>query len=95
MTNQSMYMLICMCMLTKRANILFDEELWQKLIYLSRVQKTSIGKLVREAVEQNYGEEAIINKRRQAFKNILKYRPKPYRGRIDYKELINAGRKIY
>ena len=33
--------------------------------------------------------------RKKDVENILKYRPKPYPGKFDYKELINAGRKSY
>lgn len=67
-----------MCMLTKRTNILFDEKLWEILTRLAQEKKTSVGDLVRKAVEA-----------------ILRHRPTPVKGKIDYKALINAGRKYY
>lgn len=82
-------------MLNKRAQILFDQDTWRKLVNLAATQNTSIGELVRDAVEEKYSEEDTLRRRRRAFENILKYRPKPYPGRINYKELINAGRKVY
>ncbi len=82
-------------MLNKRTNILFDEKLWNKLVKLAAAKNTSVGELVRTAVEEKYIEEEILRKRRQAFENILKLRPKPFKGKIDYKKLINEGRKVY
>lgn len=84
-----------MCMLTKRTNILFDAALWQTLTSVAKAKRTSIGKLVREAVKEKYTEDEVLRKRNQAFENILKLRPKPYPGKIDYKALINEGRKVY
>lgn len=82
-------------MLNKRTQVLFSENLWGKLSRLSKAKKISIGQLVREAVEEKYQLEEELKKRRQAFKSILKIRPKPIKGRIDYKALINEGRKAY
>ena len=53
----------------------------------------SIGEIIRESVEKRYREEEIFKKRDAAIKRTLKIRPKPFKGRIDYKELINAGRR--
>ena len=80
-------------MLTKRTNILFDEVLWKQLVKLSETKKTSVGQLVREAVQEKYQAAVDLEKRRQAIDHILKIRPKPVKGKIDYKALINAGRK--
>lgn len=80
-------------MLTKRTNILFDEELWQKLVALSRSQKISIGEIVRDAIEEKLSRQAELEKRKAAIEATLKHRPKPFKGKIDYKALINAGRK--
>ena len=41
-------------MLTKRTNILFDEELWNLLVTLAVKQKTSVGDLVRSAARKVY-----------------------------------------
>ena len=71
-------------MLTKRTNILFDEDLWEKLTKLASAKKTSVGKLVREAVVEKINEEKKLSKRAKAFDSILKNRPKPVKGKIDY-----------
>lgn len=80
-------------MLTKRTNILFNEELWGILVKIAQVNDTSVGELIRQAVSEKYQETVNLEKRRQAIENILKIRPKPIKGKIDYKALINAGRK--
>jgi len=82
-------------MLTKRAQILFDEEVWEKLVALSRTQKLSIGEIVRDAIEEKLNYQIDLEKRKAAVEATLKHRPKPFKGRIDYKALINAGRKVY
>jgi len=86
-------MLMCMCMLTKRAQILFGNDLWNRIDKLATAKKISAGQLIREAVEKELSQEEIILQRRQAFEHILKIRPKPVKGKINYKELINYGRE--
>lgn len=84
-----------MCMLTKRTNILFDEDLWRTLVALARERKTSVGELVRTAVKKTYDtKQEMLERRRKAIDAVLKDRPKPFKGRIDYKALINAGRRF-
>ena len=80
-------------MLTKRTNILFDDDLWNLLTNVARKEKTSVGEVVRKAVRKVYSEDEISRRRTEACKRILAIRPKPYPGKIDYKELINYGRK--
>lgn len=80
-------------MLTKRAHILFEETLWKELIRLANEKKTSVGNLVREAVEDKYAMETNLKQRRRAIEAIRRHRPAPAKGKIDYKKLINAGRK--
>lgn len=80
-----------MCMLVKRTNILFDEDLWDKLVNLAHESGKSIGKLVRKAVVETYFSDNLAEER-EAFKEILKLR-KTFKGTIDYKALINEGRK--
>ena len=79
-------------MLNKRTNILFDEKLWQTLTSEAKERKTSIGKLVRQAVEKAYVVDEELEKRKKALEEILKIR-KVSKKRIDYKFLINYGRK--
>lgn len=80
-------------MLTKRAQILFDETTWRELTHLAREKQTSIGNLVRDAVEEKYATKANLEQRRRAIQAILRDRPAPVKEKINYKKLINAGRK--
>ncbi len=81
-------------MLTKRTNILFDEKLWQEIFKLAKKEKTSMGNIVRSAVREKIEREADLAQRRRAIDEILRIRPKPYKGKIDYKALINEGRRF-
>jgi len=80
-------------MLTKRAQILFDEALWKELVRIAQREKTSVGDIVREAVEEKYTTEVNLEQRRRVIEAIRQNRPTPVKGKIDYKKLINAGRK--
>lgn len=88
-------MCILMCMLNKRVQILFEEHVWENLNKLARAKDTSISSLIRDAVEKKYVLEIELEKRRKAVEAILRHRPTPVKGKIDYKALINAGRKYY
>lgn len=79
-------------MLTKRTNILFDENLWKTLTREAKKRKTSVGKLVRQAVEKMYARDKELEERRKAIEHIKAIR-KISKGKIDYKELINYGRR--
>jgi len=80
--------------LEKRTNILFDQELWNRLSNLSKKENRSVGELVRTAVQRTYfSDDRIVEERRKAFEHILAIRPKPVKGKIDYKEMINYGRE--
>jgi len=80
-------------MLTKRAQILFDEQLWDKLVKLAEARKISVAEYIREIAKKDINETKMLEQRRKAVESILKHRPKPFKGKIDYKALINAGRK--
>lgn len=88
-----MYMLVCMYMLNKHAHILFNNQFWVTLKSLAEAKKTSVAKLVREAVTEKYAKETELETKRKAIESILKHRPAPVKGRIDYKALINYGRR--
>jgi hypothetical protein len=77
----------------KRAHILFDIQLWTILTTLAEARKTSVAKLIREAVAEKYAREDELSTRRKAIESILKHRPTPVKGKIDYKALINYGRR--
>ena len=78
-------------MLTKRTQILFDENLWFCLVSLSKLQDTSVGELVRRAVKSAYCDNSKELQNGKAIDHILSTRKKV--NKIDYKELINYGRK--
>lgn len=80
-------------MLNKRVHMLFDNQLWTMLSSLAQAKKTSVAKLVREAVSEKYIKESELAARRKAIESILKHRPLPVKGKIDYKALINYGRR--
>lgn len=80
-------------MLTKRTNILFDEDTWDKLVKLARSRNISTSMIIRVAVEKELSDEEMFAQRRKAFEEIKKIRPEPFKGKIDYKELINYGRR--
>lgn len=79
-------------MLTKRTNILFDESLWRELADLAKSKGTSVGNLIRIAVEEKYTNESDLESRRKTIEDIEKIRPH-FKGKLDYKALINHGRK--
>jgi len=81
-------------MLTKRTNILFDEQIFKYLVALADKGKTSVGELVRKAVIKVYIKPQINYRRMTSFKNIL--RLKKGLGHTTAKEIkqsINYGRK--
>lgn len=86
-------MLMYMYMFNKHAHILFNNQLWTTLTGLAKAKKISVAKLVREAVAEKYAKETELAARRKAIESILKHRPHPAKGKIDYKSLINYGRR--
>ena len=79
-------------MLTKRTNILFENELWDLLVAVAQREKSSVGEVVRKAVRKVYSEDEIIERRKKALETIKRIRVKQ-KGVVDYKALINEGRK--
>lgn len=79
-------MLMCMYMLTKRANILFTENVWEQLTSRARGQKTSVGELVRNAVEEKYSLEQEFENRQRAFNEIMKMRQKYRKSQLNKKK---------
>lgn len=80
-------------MLTARTNIIFDPNVLLSLKHIAKKKKTSVGQLVRKAVEEIYlsGQLKRDKQIAEAGEKILKIR-KVIKG-INYKELINYGRK--
>lgn len=58
-----------MCMLSRRVQILLDEERHERLLAESRRRRLSVGALVREAIDRAYPSDAA--KRRAAGRAIL------------------------
>jgi len=72
-------------MLIKRAHILFDIRLWTILTTLAEAKKTSVGKLVREAVAEKYRKENFLSERTKAIDKILAFK-KQYKTKSVKKE---------
>lgn len=84
-------MLLYMYMLTKNAHILFDPQEWMLLTRIATEQNSSVNQLVRKAVQTTYLKSARNLRVAAAVDRIRKIRPH-IKG-INYKELINYGRK--
>lgn len=81
-------------MLTKRTNILFEEEFYRYLVALANKNNTSVGDLVRKAVIKTYKKPNLDQKQMKIHKEIIKL--KKGFGKIslkEIKEMINYGRK--
>ncbi len=79
-------------MLNYRTNILFDTQMWKQLQTLAKAQNTSVGQLVRDAVQKTYIEDQIQKDRAKAIEETIKIRPH-LKGKIDYEAWINYGRE--
>lgn len=79
-------------MLNIRTNILFDSTMWRELTSLAKIQNTSVGSLVRTAVGTTYFQNNTQKKRADAINRTLAIRPN-FKGKINYKALINYGRE--
>ena len=77
--------------------MLFEESDLLSLAKIARGEDASVGELVRKAVKQVYfdGADDILLKRRQVYDEMMELRKKigVSKRKIDYKELINYGRK--
>ena len=80
-------------MLTKRTNILFEEEVFQHLVALANKNGTSVGDLVRKAVVKTYPKK-VNDKRANAYYKILALRNNVKKiSNKEIREFINYGRK--
>ncbi len=80
-------------MLNRRIQILLDKDSLSKLSDLAKTQKTSMGEAVRRAIDKAYEREKELDQRRMVIDEIRRIRPAPFKGKIDYKALINYGRE--
>jgi macrodomain Ter protein organizer (MatP/YcbG family) len=80
-------------MLTKRVNIMFDQKTWDRLQKVARKEKRGASDLIREAVEVCFLSNSA-KKKQKAVQQIKSNRPTVSTSTIDYKGLINEGRRI-
>lgn len=78
-------------MLTKRTNILFEQELWSKLALVAEQEQTSVGDLVRKAVIKIYINGNRSREKQIAIDKIIAMKPK--QAKLNYRVLIDYGRK--
>jgi hypothetical protein len=79
-------------MLTRRTNILFNDDLWDLLTSVARKERSSVGEVVRKAIIKVYAGDNFLERKNKAFETIKKFRVKQ-KGVVDYKTLIDDGRK--
>lgn len=84
-------------MLTKRTNILFDQDTWDYLVGIAQSNDSSVGELVRTAVYQIYieGESRIKQQQAEGVKQINRIRDS-IKHKFNTKELkltVDYGRK--
>lgn len=81
-------------LLTKRTNLLLSEEDYSILMTLSREKKKTMGELVRYAVKKTYKfKKDTLTANEKAYRMIRKATKGLDFSGIDYKALINYGRK--
>ncbi len=61
-------------MLTRRTNILFEEETWDKLNKIAQKKKLSIGEIVRNAVKKQLSDERKDEQIPEAIASIVRFR---------------------
>lgn len=72
-------------MLTKRAHILFDQQLWNQLVQAAEEKQISVGKLIRIAMQEKYQKEDFLSQRAKAINRILALK-KQYKSKSVNKE---------
>lgn len=87
---------MCIHMLNKRTQILFDHDFWNELLLLAKAKEVSVGELVRQALKETYFQKKEREKtaKERAFENILRLKKaiKPI-GAKEIQLFINHGRK--
>lgn len=85
-------MLPCL-MLAKRTNLLLDEYDHAMLVGLASQSNKTIGELIRYAVKKTYKSKKTLSANERAFRMIGRATKGLNFSGIDYKALINDGRK--
>lgn len=82
-------------MLNKRLHIMLGEDTFSLLVSLADKEETTIGNLVRRAVQKAYGKSDVLRgkRRERVYKSILAWqREVGIRKGINYRDLIEDGR---
>jgi len=83
-------------MLTRRTQILFEDENYNFLVWLANEQKLSVGELVRKAVKKTYLDDNETGKikKKKVFNSLLKWQNDIgfVMNGLSYKQLIEDGR---
>ena len=80
-------------MLTKRTNLLLSEPDYYLLAHLASQTGKTMGELIRLAVRQTYQDKKHMASRRQILQNIDRLTKGLKLGPINYRKLIEDGRK--
>ncbi|MBI4999604.1 ribbon-helix-helix protein, CopG family [Candidatus Gottesmanbacteria bacterium] len=83
-------------MLTKRTNLLLDEETYKNLLLLAKEKKVSLGEIIRQAINRVYKREsdAEMEKRSKVVASIMNLWEKTKGKKTDYRALIEYGRRF-
>ena len=73
-------------LLSKRTNILFDQQLWNHIVSIAKQENTSVGKLIRTAVKEKYANHNQLTERAKAIDEILALK-KQYKIKSTNKEI--------
>ena len=57
---------MCMCMLNRRTQILFDKDLWNKVVKSAKSQNISAGEFIRTSVREYLDKQNKSNKEKPA-----------------------------
>lgn len=71
-----MCMLMCMCMLNRRAQLLFDKDLWNLVVKSAKSQNISAGEFIRRAIREYIDKQEKVQKEEKPtpFKGFFKRR---------------------
>lgn len=80
-------------MLIKRTNLLLGEADYQLLKSLAKKEEVSVAELIRRAIEKVYKKRFELEQRKEVVAEIQKLWKKVKTEGMDYKSLIENGRK--
>lgn len=80
-------------MLTKRTNVLFEEDEYLELVALARAREVTVGHLIRRAVKKAYVGKAKTNRWAKILSEARKISKGVKISAEEWKEFINEGRK--